>query len=73
MKKKIPFFNHTKRKSIILDEPTSIPPSIDILVFTEEGELEKQTAPVKYHLNENDETLVIDVETDNKNGYIILK
>jgi len=72
MKKKIPFFSHAKNKSIILDEPMSVPPSITILVFTEEGELEKQTAPIKYHLNQNDETLVIDILTDYKNGYIIL-
>lgn len=72
MKKKIPFFTHSERKLIPLDAPLDIPPNVSVLVFTEQGTIEKQTAPIIYNLNDMDEVVSIGVTTDYKNGYIIL-
>jgi len=72
MKKKIPFFTHSSFKLIPLDKPLDVPPNVTVLVFTEQGNIKKQIAPVEYVLNDMDEISEIIVQTDNKNGYIIL-
>lgn len=70
---KIPFFTHEKYRQVSFDSPLQIPPSVYVLVYNDEGILQKQVAPIDYILNDVGDTIAISVLTDFKNGFIIIK
>lgn len=74
--KPFPFFSHQSGKTIPLsaDIKTSFGeyPDVKVLMYNEAGELSVEPVPVKFILNEFDETASINIITSNKNGLIIL-
>lgn len=69
---KVPFFTFQQGVFHQFDNPLETPPIVDVLVFDEQGVLHKEVAPIRFDTGLNGLFTGVQVETSNKNGFIIL-